>query len=66
MVGDGMIGPSPFCMWCKKYHRFDPVRMMTDKSYTYDADKMACDQFPEGIPEDYIEGGQDCPYGEKE
>lgn len=39
------IGPAPICMECKHFHR--------------DAHKLTCDAFPEGIPDEILNGEND-------
>ena len=44
-----MIGETPNCLRCRKYH---------DK----DNEKFSCDVYPEGIPDEIIDSERRCEY----
>ena len=46
-----MIGEAPNCLWCKKYNKND-------------FEKLSCKKYPEGIPDEIVDGEKKCEFEE--
>lgn len=53
---------SPSCVICKKFHQYDPEKILFDPSYKFSFDKNTCEQYPDGVPDSVFLEGAECEF----